>query len=59
MTLPKFGPMRGAKICRNGSESTFQQNNIGTIGKSTIQKHIQTNAYIYIYKRAPMPHNHA
>jgi hypothetical protein len=49
MTLPKFGPMRGAKIYRNGSESTFRQNNIGTISKSTFHKHIQANAYIYIY----------
>jgi hypothetical protein len=65
MTLPKNGPMRGAKICRNGSESTFRQNNIGTIGKSSyldpnkleFHKHIQANAYIY--KRVPMPHKHA
>jgi hypothetical protein len=57
MTLPKFGPMRGAKICRNGSKSIFWQNNIGTIGKSTFHKHIQANAYIYIYKQM-MPHAH-
>jgi hypothetical protein len=57
MTLPKNGPMRGAKICRNGSESTFRQNNIGTIGKSSyldpnklqFHKNMQENAYIYIY----------
>jgi hypothetical protein len=55
MTLPKNGPMCGAKICQNISESTFWQNNIGTIGKSSyldpnkleFHKHKQANAYIY------------
>jgi hypothetical protein len=55
MTLPKNGPMRGAKICQNGSESKFRQNNIGTIGKSSyldpnkleFHKHMQANEYIY------------
>jgi hypothetical protein len=63
MTLP----MRGAKIGRNGSESTFWQNNIGTISKSSyldpnklqFHKNMQANAYIYIHKRVPMPQKHA
>jgi hypothetical protein len=52
MTLPKMGPMRGAKICSNRNESTFRQNIIATIGKSsyldpnTLQFHMQANAYI-------------